>query len=270
MSKLIKSKRVNISDSTLKLNSELFISKDSYFNTANPASASSESEEKGNADQAAEASSLIESAEKAAIDILDQAQAAADKLIADARMAAREIEADALQKTELLFENTRKRAYDEAYEEAFEKGKQEADALVEEALEIKDNLRRRNDEFMIDKEAEIIRLVLAVCKKVLSKEIQDLDYIESLVEQAMKQLNYATDIVLRVSEKDLTAVTLARPKILAMAERIENLEIKADYALSPGSLIIDTVSGSIDASVKTQLERVEDMFMNILALNEHV
>lgn len=268
MSRLIKSKRVNLSDTTLKLNSELFISKDSYFGASNQAG--DEAENKAEGDEASEASSLIESAEKAALDILDQAQAAADKLIEEARMAAREIEADALQKSEILFENTRKRAYEEAHDEAYEKGREEAESLIQEALDIKANLIRKNEEFMIDKEAEVIKLVLAVCEKVLSKEIQDLDYIESLVAQAMKQLNYATDIVLRVSEKDLTAVTLARPKILAMAERIENLEIKADYALSPGSLIIDTTSGSIDASVKTQLERVRDMFMNILALNDNV
>lgn len=268
MSKLIKSGRVKISDATLKVNSELFISKDSYFSGSQ--SENGEYHAGGEGDESHEASTLIESAEKAALDILDEAQAAADKLIDEARKAAREIEEDSLQKAENLFENTRKRAYEEAYKEAYEKGSKEADALIEEALEIKRQLKRRNDEFMIDKEAELIKLVLAVCKKVLSKEIEDLDYIENLIAQAMEQLNYATDIVLRVSESDYTTVSLARPKILAMAERIENLEIKADYALSPGSLVIDTASGSIDASVKTQLERVEDMFMNILSLNNDV
>ncbi len=286
MSKIIKSNRVNLSEASYKLSSDVFISKEEYIpqassqdEVAEDFSEPASSEENPVSDIEYTAEALIEKAEAAALEIMDNAQKLADNLIADARQSARELEEEAIENTNQVYENSRKTGkedgYKEGYDEGYAKGKATADQLIAEAqaeldevLAIKKQFIIKDKEFYIDKEAEMIKMVLAIAKKVIGKEIQEFDYIESLIQSAMSHLNYATDIVLRVSEYDFDAASFAKPKILAMAERIENLEIKIDYALSQGSLMIDTNTGSIDASVKTQLESVEDMFMNILATSE--
>lgn len=281
MSKLIKSSRVNISSGAYKLSSEVFISKEKYF--ADQSAEKLIAEEgvlaEGATDQsgvskdesdAYSPKTLIEQAEQAALEIMDNAQAAADALIDDARISARQIEEDALGNANKVYEDAKQNGKAEGYDEGYSSGKAEADSLIREALEIKRQIKIKNDEFLVDKESEIIKMVLAISKKVLAKEVEDIEYIEALTSAAMEHLSYATSIVLRVADKDLDAANLAKPKIMAMAERIESLDIKADYALPPGSCIIDTVSGSIDASVKTQLERIEDIFTNIIASNENV
>ncbi len=291
MSKIIRSNRVNLSEGSYKLSSEVFIDKEKFISKQsskkNKADASdAENVEKESSESAKSTmpeeyspDSLIERAESAAIEIMDNAQALADELIAEARQSARELEEEAVENTNFAYESAKEKGredgYREVYDEAFQAGKREADLLIEkanqeleEALEIKRSLEIKNKEFYVDKEAEMIKLVLEIAKKVIGKEIHEVDYIESLIGEAMKHLNYATDIVLRVSEHDYDSASLAKPKILAMAERIESLEIKIDYALPRGSCMIDTNTGSIDASIKTQLERIEDMFNNILASNE--
>lgn len=223
--------------------------------------------------------SLIEKAESAAIEIMDNAQKLADDLIAEARQSARELEEEAIENTNAVYENSKKKGKEEGYNigyaEGYEKGSEEAAELIDranqelnEALAIKRDLMIKNKEFFIDKEAEMIEMVLAIARKVIGKEIEEINYIESLIREAMKHLNYATDIVLRVSEHDFDAASFAKPKILAMAERIESLEIKIDYALKAGSCMIDTNTGSIDASVETQLASIEEQFRNILIASE--
>lgn len=282
MSKIIRSNRVNLSEGAYKLSSDVFISKERYaakrethdrhesFSRAEKqAKKAPEPEEEYGPNY------LIEKAEKAALEIMDNAQAVADRLIADARSSARALENEAMQNTGAMYENAKKKGHEEGFEAGFDEGYAEgarqADELIEqanleleEALEIKRQLHIKRKEFYIQNEAEIINLVLAISKKVIGREISDGNYIESLIEGAMSQLNYATEIVLRVSEHDFDSATLAKPKILAMAERIENLEIKVDYALPQGSCIIDTDTGSIDSSIKTQLEGIEALFNNIL------
>ncbi len=286
MSKIIKSNRVNLSEASYKLSSDVFISKEAYIPKVVPdkeAESEDFSDEENAQNNASDseytAEALIEKAEAAAIEIMDNAQKLADNLIADARQSARELEEEAIENTNQVYENSRKKGSEEGYHtgynEGYAEGKAMADELIaqaqaelEEVLAIKKEFVIKDKEFYIDKEAEMIKMVLEIAKKVIGKEIQEFDYIESLIKEAMKHLNYATDIVIRVSEYDFDAASFAKPKILAMAERIENLEIKIDYALSHGSLMIDTNTGSIDASVKTQLESIEDMFMNILATSE--
>ncbi len=292
MSKIIRSNRVNLSEGSYKLSSDVFINKEDYISNDENESANEEhdvdsasekeidesSEEKEKEDSY-NAESLIEQAEKAALEIMDNAQVHADKLIEDARESARNLETEAMENANAAYENAKEKgraeAYEEVYEEAFKQGKEEADLLIEkakkeldEALEIKRQLHIKNEEFLIGKEQELIEMVLAISKKVIAKEVEDVEYIEVLIGEAMKHLNYANDIVLRVSERDFEAAKLAKPKILAMAERIENLEIKIDYSLSPASCVIDTNSGSIDASVKTQIERIEEIFRDILTAQQ--
>ncbi len=285
MSKIIKSNRVNLSEASYKLSSDVFISKEEYIPKAAPNNnegddfSDQELEGQSASDSEYTAEGLIEKAEAAAIEIMDNAQKLADNLIADARQSARELEEEAIENTNQVYENSRKKGneegYNTGYNAGYTEGKTIADQLIaeaqaelEEVLAIKKDFIIKDKEFYIDKEAEMIKMVLAIAKKVIGKEIQEFDYIQSLIKEAMKHLNYATDIVIRVSEYDYDAASFAKPKILAMAERIENLEIKIDYALSHGSLMIDTNSGSIDASVKTQLDSIEEMFMNILATSE--
>ncbi len=297
MSKIIKSNRVNLSEASYQLSSDVFINKEEYIPKAvseedetdtldeekpeipEDEEQEIEDEEAINKELEYSAESLIEKAEAAAIEIMDNAQRLADDLIADARQTARELEEEAIENTNAVYENSKAKGKEDGYNEGYAQGHAEGKAItdkliaevqeeLEEVLAMKKDLMIKNKEFFIDKEAEMIKMVLTIAKKVIGKEIQEFEYIESLIGEAMKHLNYATDIVLRVSEHDFDAASFARPKILAMAERIESLEIKIDYALEPGSCMIDTNSGSIDAGVKTQLDSIEEMFMNILATSE--
>ncbi len=268
MSKVIKSNRVNISGGTYRLSSDVFISKEDYF--ADSKTSAQASSDLDSASDEYTPKTLIEQAEAAAIEIMDNAQAAADGLIEDARKSARQLEEEAIGNANEVYENSKNRGREDGFKEGYEEGRLKAELLIQEALDIKREIHIKNEEFLLDKEAEIIKMVLAIARKVIGKEVEDIEYIEALASAAMEHLSYATSIVLRVSEKDYDAATFVKPKIMAMAERIEELEIKADYALSPGSCVIDTVSGSIDASVQTQLDRIEDIFNNILASKEDV
>lgn len=273
MSKFIKSNRIEIDGELYKLSPDITISTNDYLSQKQKNSESqigdTETQDLAKNDQSENLNiKLIEKAEDAAIEILDEAELKASQIIDEAIKKANEIETEAMEKSQELAIESKKKGYQDGYNEAYKVGKKEADMELEEVLEIKKEYFARSKDFLIDKEDEIIRLVLAVSKKVLAKEIEDLGYIEALTQAAMDHLGYATSIVIRVSEYDLDVANLIRPKILAMAEKIENLEIKADLALEAGSCVIDTPSGSIDASIKTQIERIEDLFKNILASRE--
>lgn len=280
MSKIIRSNKVNLAEGAYKLSQDVFLNKEFYVShseqangKAAPISDAENKEEEYGPDL------LIEKAESAALEIMDNAQVYADDLIAEARASARELKDEAVKNAELIYEDRKRKGYDEGYlagyQEGLTQGGREAEAIIEKAnleyegaIALKRELQNKAKNLYVESESELIKLVLAITKKVIGKEIEELDYIESLIAEAMSHLNYATDIVIRVSEHDYATANRARPKILAMAERIDKLEIKIDYALPPGTCVIDTDTGSIDSSIETQLEGIEALFDEILLANE--
>lgn len=261
-----------------KMSSDVFISKTDFFggeikgigSTIIDGSLLEESAEENaeyliNDEDEAYANLIVEKAESAAIEIMDNAQNQADVMLKKARKSAKEIEADAFEKANDIFEETRQKAHEEGYNAGYQEGVNQANKIIEEALNIKDEMLIKNKDFLVDKEVEMLNLVLAISKKVLSKEISDASYIESLISNAMARLTYARDIVIRVSEADYDVVMFIKPKILAMAERIESLDIKVDHSLKRGSFVIDTASGSIDASINSQLEKIREILYSQLS-----
>ncbi len=272
MSKLIKSSSVLKGD-VYKLSQDLFVSKDEYFSAntqgQSPSARPLDSAQDNDADDKSYADDLLEKAEIAAIDIMDKAQDRADEFIREAKISANEIEAEALKNANDVYENAKKRAYEEGYEAGFQQGRSDADAVIAEALEIKEEINRKNRDFLVDKEAEMIDIVMAIAEKILREEMEKSEYMEALISQAMDSMSYARDIIIRVSDADFANANLIRPKILAMAERIENLDITIDHSLEEGSVVVDTPSGSIDASVSTQLEILRGVLLNELSSKEH-
>ncbi len=272
MSKLIKSGSV-LKGEVYKLSQDLFVSKDEYFSSSKSGTIKSDkpypSDEPSDTSSSSYEDDLIEKAEIAAIDIMDKAQERADDFIREAKISASEIEAEAMQKANDVYENAKKRAYDEGYEAGFEEGRKAASDIIDEALLIKEELSKKNRDFWLYKESEMIDIVMAISEKVLKEEMQHTDYMEALISQAMESMSYARDIIIRVSEVDFGMANLIRPRILAMAERIENLDITIDHSLSEGSVMIDTPSGSIDASISTQLEIIKDVLINELSSKDH-
>ncbi len=272
MSKLIKSKSVILEGDVYKLSQDVFVSKEEYLSSALPVQKDkvsfSDIEDNiltSNDSNMKYADEIVEKAEQAAIDILDKAQDKADNLVLEARNSANEIEAEALKNANDVYENAKKRGYSDGYSSGFDEGKLESDRLIEEALNIKEELILKNKDFMLDKEIEMLELVVAISKKILKYEMENTDYMEGLISQAMESMSYARDIIIRVSAGDFGMANLIKPRILAMAERIESLEITVDHSLEQGAVIIDTPSGSIDASVYTQLDMIREALLNELS-----
>ncbi len=259
MAKIIKSNRVNLSESSSK-------EKDKFFDVKN------KTQQEGGYSKG-----LIKKAEDAAFYLVDKAENIADKLINEARENAKTIEKESLLNAGSIYDSYKVEAKTEGYNEGYEEGQREAAILLakakleyEEALLIKSEWKKRRENILQDAEEDAIKLVLAIAKKVISREIEDVSYVEALIAEGMRHLNYASDIILRVSEKDFDAASLAKPKILAMAERIENLEIRVDYSLQQGGCVIDTATGIIDASAKTQIAKIEKIFTELLSIDKNV
>ena len=85
-----------------------------------------------------------------------------------------------------------------------------------------------------------------------------------LVRQALESCSNKTNLVLKVSPADYEYITGNMDRLASLAPGSGDIEIKQDLSLEPGSCIIDSAFGSVDAGVRTRLRKIEEAFREIL------
>lgn len=156
---------------------------------------------------------------------------------------------------------------------AFESGVQQGEAAARQKLE--GEVRRAVEQLAVSAgelaasraeairraEADVLRLSLEIARRVLHREVSvDPAALSALVRAALEKL--ASQQICRVrvhpDQEQLVRATLAQ------LGRGSEIEIVADVSQSRGGAVFDTGSGSLDASIETQLREIERGFADRL------
>lgn len=126
--------------------------------------------------------------------------------------------------------------------------------LMREALAAGPKLRRHSEE-------ELVRLAVAVARRVLHREITvDVDALTGLVKAAFDRIDQREIQQVRTDPGSLEILK----KVVESIGAPRAVKVVADPALRAGSLIIETTRGELDASVETQLQEIQRGFIDIV------
>jgi len=101
-------------------------------------------------------------------------------------------------------------------------------------------------------EADLVRLAVAIARRVLRRELSvDPEALLGVVKAALE----------RMAARERCSVRLHPSQMEAVRRHLEggglNVEIAADHSLEPGAVIFESAAGSVDAGVETQLNEIE-------------
>jgi len=143
-----------------------------------------------------------------------------------------------------------------AFEEGKRQGERQARAELEpvmqrltaslgEIVDLRPDLRR-------GAERDVIDLALLIAKRVLHREISvDQEALTAIARVAFERLARAESWRVTIHPRFAEAILSAIP-----ASQISRMKIEADPACSPGTLIVHSSEGTLDASVDVQLEEI--------------
>jgi type III secretion system HrpE/YscL family protein len=173
------------------------------------------------------------------------ASAEAARLVEAARREAAEIVAGA--------ERAREEARQSGFREGFEQGAgQWAEALRAARARVAEAARKA--------QPEIVRLALRVAEKILRQRIEARpDAIVPMVDEALRAFlaQNQTRVVLRVHPDDEKALGAHRQRWLDRNPTIGALVLVPDEAIGRGGCRLESESGTVDATLETQLEVIE-------------
>jgi flagellar assembly protein FliH len=116
--------------------------------------------------------------------------------------------------------------------------------------------------FRRDSEPELLKLALAVARKILRRELTvDPHSLLGILKAALETINQAEVLCVRVAPDDAAQISGK----LAGLGLPDAVEVVGDRTLERGSLVLDTRRGQIDASIQTQLAEIENGFADRIA-----
>lgn len=208
---------------------------------------------------------IIDKAKARADAIIKAAEIECDEIISKTQAEQQIIVSEAYGESNKILENARKKGYEQGVLEGREAGLKTVDNLIGEIKQIKQDVLSEKKIIAKELEGQIVELIISCIKKIINYELKkDHKLLLNLVENGIEKCTYTDSLIVRVGENDYETVNSSKDKIYIMTEGIDNIEVKKDPALETGSIIIETVSGTVDASLQTQITQIEQMFYDIL------
>jgi flagellar assembly protein FliH len=169
---------------------------------------------------------------------------------------------------------------EEEFKKGFEQGVQRASAEIEEtyALRLEDECRQRvetqcvqlnnlidamNREWSTMRtmmSESVVRMSVVVAEHILKKEInKDKSVVINQVKEALRHVAGVEHIKLRIHPEDEVLIRGARTQFMAQSDSIRDIVIEPDVNIQQGGCILESDSGNVDATIETQLKKIQDL-----------
>jgi len=168
-----------------------------------------------------------------------------------------------------LIDETGREIEEKAYAKGFargekagiESGNEKIESVVNRINKGLSELRKIRQDISLETEQEIVKLAMAIARKIVCNEIRiNKNAVVNVVKEAVKKVDGSERVKVKLSIKDFQFINNEKPAIIDKITNIENVGFEMDESISDGGCIIETESGDIDARIEKQFQAVEEAF----------
>jgi flagellar assembly protein FliH len=201
-------------------------------------------------------------------EIIAAAEAKAAQIVAAAEAQAAQLAQIAHQEAAIVLDAARaeiaqmeQAAYAEGYRVSMAAARQDLHIQLEQAAALLDGAHDAKAVVLAEAEPEVIRLALAIAKRVIHREIAtDPRIVVDTVRESLRRLGGRAVARVRVNPAELPALNEAWHELTNVAREIEFVP---DDSVSPGGCLVESRQGDIDALVETQVAAVAAQFLDV-------
>ncbi len=200
------------------------------------------------------ANRIIKNAKTEAENIISSAMKDAEKVLEDTHLHAKKIH-----------DKAREDGYKAGFDKGYAEGKETSDELIMEANKIKREYLKEKEITLSNLEKDVINMIMILCEKIINMKLRDDDEtIISVILRGIDSLNVKENLIIKVSKDDYDIVEMSKQRILAMANLIEDIEVRIDSTLSRGGCIIEGSKGNVDVSVDLQIQEMKKLLTTLI------
>ncbi len=213
-----------------------------------------------------ESKKIIQETEQMVVDLLEKAQNEAHEIIANAQDEADVIRSEIHIEAKQLRQEAKEIGYEEGLKLANEEIRVDREGALAQNQLILQEAREAKLEMIRSTEPDIIRLVMAVIKKIIVKELAtNPDYIMYVVKEAINHLDNPQNVRVHVNPREMDKLLelLENESWADVGNENMDLDLKADSRISEGGCLIESDSGSVDARLETKLANIEKGLLEV-------
>ncbi|MEW5819603.1 MAG: FliH/SctL family protein [Cyanobacteriota bacterium] len=208
-----------------------------------------------------EAQKLLQNALLQVEQTINNAQEEAANILEQAKQDAVNIQAQAQETGQQL-------GFNQGYQAGFNQSIEETKNIIESAETIINGAYQAQKEILKNTEKEMVRLIIAISKKVIQKELKiQPDIILKLTESAIKDLKERETVKLMLNPNSIQLLKKASPILIKKINSLETIKIIEDKSIPEGGVIVESAASKIDACVETQIEEILNKLMEEATVN---
>ncbi len=163
----------------------------------------------------------------------------------------------------------------EEFKAGFEEGRRHAERTMKEEYQRKsadlqaaadaflESIAKRYQEFQAAAERNVVRLAIAIAERIVKQRVVvENEVVVRQIQEAMKRVVGVERVRIRINPADEEFVRAHRTELLTSADAVRELTLEADETIERGSCVLESDAGNVDASITTQLERIEAALLN--------
>lgn len=207
--------------------------------------------------------------------ILSEARLQAQRLVMEAQTRASEtiaeaekVQAQTMQELETererILEELKQQAYEAGFEEGRAAGDQQAASYVAEALDMLNKIAMAFPSAVKQNEEKLIALALEIASKVIQEEISlQPEIVQRTVETALRRVSDLEQVTVKVNPLDLDLILPKQDTFRQIIPDVQNFSIEGSHTIQRGGCLIETNSGSINATISAQISIIEEIFKRV-------
>ncbi|CFX64892.1 Flagellar assembly protein FliH/Type III secretion system HrpE [Syntrophomonas zehnderi OL-4] len=215
----------------------------------------------------AESQSILVETEQIVLDLLEKARAEARNIISTAQEEADHVRAQVFEESKAIREESAKQGYAEGLKRAQEEIEADRQMAMEQAQIIVEDGRRLKHEMLSNAEGDMVRLVLAIARKVVVADLSiQPEAITSIVREAITNLDNPDSVKVYVNPEDMHALveSLDWEGLTEIGSREVEVEVKGDKRICRGGCVVESSGGMVDARLEKRLDAVENMMLDVV------
>ena len=147
----------------------------------------------------------------------------------------------------------------QAFEQAREEFAQHCEQTYRSLTGILNEFDQSKQRILWQAEQATVKLALAIAEKVIKKTVTTDPAVAAENTKAVLELiSHATDVVVRVSPKDLQYLSDMAGENEGPFARCHSVTVEPDETITPGGCRVHTAQGSVDGTIETQTQRIAD------------
>ncbi len=206
-----------------------------------------------------------------AAQILSETEQMVKELLGTARQEAEKIIRNAREEAQTIIEGGRAKlreieteAFNKGWEDGSKAARDEYEEKLRDAKAVLDKAHEEKWQVVAGSEEEIVRLAVAVARKVIDREIETgPDIVVDMVKRAIQKASDREELTVRVNPDNLDVTINARDDISQEVKGIRKLKVLADPAIAPGGCVVESHNGTVDARIERQMNEIEQALMEV-------